>query len=167
MYLFKNNDYLKLSISTTLILGFFNVYIVIINRYFSYYGLTTKEISIISSTSYAAGVVGAIFLSLIADRTKRYKSELVTLNSILFLNQLVMTVMMEFYKGHVVYFVLTLVCYAITGFTILSIITISIDYVCEITYPIGESISVGLIISNSRILGFIAVYKFMKKGLLI
>ena len=153
----KNGSFIKLSIATTFTLGFFNIYIVIVNEYFSYYGLKQKEITIISAISYSSGVIGSVFLSIVADRTKKYKLILIVLNIVLLLNHFVMTILMEFVQGHNFYFILVLIVYGITGFSLLSLITISVDLACEITFPIGESLSVGFMISCSRVLGFASV----------
>jgi len=153
----KNGNFLKLSIATTCTLGCFNIYIVIINSYFSHYGLTSTEINIISIVSYSLGLIGSIGLSIIADRTKKYRLILIILNIILVITQVIMTILMEIIKGHNSYFAIILISYGVTGFTLLSIVTISIDFACEITFPIGESMSVGFMISCSRILGVAAV----------
>ena len=49
------------------------------------------------------------------------------------------------------------VFYTLTVSSIVPIFTTSMDYVCELTYPVGESISEGLIMSCNQISGIIGI----------
>ena len=138
-------------------MGSFNVFIVISTSYFTMHNLTVDETSIISIFSYSAGIVGSIVFSYLADRFKNYKFMIIILTSCLLFIQVIMTVLMEIFKSPDFYFYLVLICYTAFGLMMIPIISIGIDFLIESTFPIGESISFGMLISFSRIIGLITV----------
>jgi len=144
-----------------LILGSFNVFIVISTSYFQQHQLTSTETTTINISSYIAGILGSVIFSYLADKLKKYKLILVILNSCLLSFQIVMTILMEIFKSHKFYYYLILICYSCFGLTSIPIISIGIDFVSEVTYPIGEAISFGMVVSFSRVVGMITVNIFL------
>ena len=54
-------------------------------------------------------------------------------------------------------FILVLIVWSFTSIAILPIYTCSMDFVCEITYPVGETISGGILMTATQISGIISV----------
>ncbi len=151
----KNKSLLKFLFSFTGILSYFNVYGTITNGYFSQYGLKDDETSYISGFSNAMAIISSIVTSIILDKYKIYKKAFIILIVFAILSHLSMTIFLETQIENKFYFVLFL-CSLICS-SILPIYTVGMDFVCELTYPVGESISGGFIMSFNQIFGVIGV----------
>jgi hypothetical protein len=67
-----------------------------------------------------------------------------------------MTIFVEIFESQA--FIILLIGNCAVQLTNISFISISFDFVCELTYPIGESITGGLLMTSSQFSGIFAVY---------
>jgi len=156
--MFKNKNFIKLLISFTCILGYFNLYGTILNELFTKYLLSEWELSMIGGLANILALIGVMLISILIDKYKKYKISFIILNAIGLLSHIAMTMILELSKDNL--FILTAILWSICSISILPIYTCSMDFVCELTYPVGESISGGFIMSCTQISGIIAVKNF-------
>ena len=153
--MFKNRNFNYLLGSITCIMGFFNLYGTVLNKYFALYKVTNLQTSIIGGVSNVLGIVGSIVISVIIDNIKKYRKPFLILNIIGFVAQVLITILCEVLEDDA--FILVVILWSFLAFSVLPIFTISMDFVCELTYPVGESISGGLIMACNQISGILSV----------
>jgi Na+/melibiose symporter-like transporter len=152
----KNKSFLKLLVGFTCILSYFNLYGTIVNAYFgSIYGLTDDQTSILAGTANVLAIVSCIVISLILDKFKKYKAAFLCLNAAGIIIHAAMTILIEYFEESS--FPILMVMWTICSMCILPIYTCCMDFVCEMTYPVGESISGGTIMMCTQIaaIGFV------------
>jgi MFS family permease len=136
-------------------LTYLNVYGTIINEYFSRYGLLDSQTSYISAIANLIGILGSISVSILIDKFKNYRKTLLSLSILGMFSHLLMTILLEFYEKYAL--IILLILWTLCSFSIVPIFTCSMDFVVELTYPVGESISGGLIMMVNQITGILAV----------
>lgn len=153
--IFKNKNFFKLLISFTCIIGFFNLYGTITNEYFTKYGLTSDEASYIAACGNFIGILASLGISMIIDKYKNYRKSFLILNLIGLTTHVLQTILIELFKKYafIILFILFTVCLSV----LIPIFTCSMDLVVELTYPVGESISGGIIMSSNQISGITMV----------
>jgi MFS family permease len=151
----KNKNFVKLLISFTCIMGYLNLYGTIVNEYFSMYKLTDDQTSYIAGTANVFAIIGTLIISAILDKYKNYRKAFLILNFIGIICHSLMTLLIELYEEQAFYILIIL--WTLCSTSILPIYTCSMDFVVELTYPVGESISGGFIMSFNQISGIIAV----------
>lgn len=139
----------------TCILGYFNLYGTILNELFTKYYLTEREMSLIGGISNGIALIGIMLISMIIDKYRKYKFSFITLNIVGIISHISMMLVLEYVKENLYIYVAIL--WSICSVSILPIYTCSMDFVCELTYPVGESISGGFIMTCTQISGIIAV----------
>lgn len=137
-------------------MGYINLVGTVANEYLAKYNLNTNETSIISGTSNMLAIGGCILTSIIIDKYRMYRKPFIILNVTAIITQATYTLLIEFYEEKA--FVLTFVSYALINSTTIPIYACTMDYVAEQTYPVGASISGGIIMSVNQIFGIISVY---------
>ena len=145
-------------ISFTFVIGYLNLYATKINSILSKYNkINFNNISIIAGVGSFFGILGAIIMSIIVDKLKKYKITFIILAFLAIIFQIMITIFAEIIDGETNLFISIIICFFAVMFCIIPIFTISFDLVIELTYPVGESISGGIIMSMTNISGFIAV----------
>ncbi len=142
--LFNNNSYILLLISFTCTNGFYNFYPVIINDYLSNYFINQTAISYIFIFTLTGGLFGTFTLSIIVDRLRIYKFPCLIMNGLMIFSFSISTALLEMFNDtheNLDTFIL-IICSTFYGFCLMSLYTLHIDFACELTYPIGESISI-------------------------
>jgi FLVCR family feline leukemia virus subgroup C receptor-related protein len=142
-------------------MSYSNIYGTIINGYFSgLYELTNSMSSIIGSISNVIGIVGSLIVSYILDKRKKYKPIFILLNVVGLLSHCLYSLSLElFYYESSFYIVLVL--YSLCAFACFSIYTCSMDFACELTYPVPESIPAGLLVSSASVFTFVIVLQLI------
>jgi hypothetical protein len=100
-------------------------------------------------------LIGSIMVSALLDKWKKYRFAFIILTIASIIVHISLTVLLEVTTGYgylILYILVPLV-----SVLILPIFTCSMDYVCELTYPVGESITGGLIMTTSQISGVLLV----------
>ena len=145
-------------ISFTFIIGYLNLYGTKINSIFAKYNkISANKISQIAGIANVFGILGAIIISILVDKLKKYKITFIILALLATIFQFLITIFAEIINGETNSFISILICFSAVQFCIIPIFTISFDLVIELTYPVGESISGGIIMSMTQISGIIAV----------
>jgi FLVCR family feline leukemia virus subgroup C receptor-related protein len=152
--LFKNKNFIKIFFSFTCVLGFFNQYGTIINEILTRYDYNEKETSLISGVANFVAIFGVYLISIFIDKYKKYKLSFIILNIFGILSHTYFTLQLEYMEKNPI---LLLIIWSLTSSSILPIYTCSMDFVCEITYPVGETISGGIIMVATQISGIISV----------
>lgn len=134
---------------------FFNVYGTVSNEYFSKYNIAPSNINIIVGAAQVAGILGSLIISSIVDKTLEYRKYFLILNTLALISQILLTILPEIFPDDA--FIIIAVLYIFLCFCIIPIYSISMDLVCELTYPVGESISGGIIMTSCQITGIIFV----------
>jgi len=158
--MFRNKNFILLLISFTCILGYFNLYGTILNELFTKYSLSEKEMSLIGGFANCLALIGVLLISALIDKYKKYRISFLILNTIGIFSHIGMTLALEYIKNNL--FLYITVLWSLCSISILPIYTCSMDFVCELTYPVGESISGGLIMISSQISGIISVKIIIK-----
>lgn len=153
--MFGNKNFILLLFSFSCILGYFNLYGTILNELFTRYSLTEWEMSMIGGFANILALIGVLTISAVIDKYKKYKISFIILNTIGIISHIGMTFCLEYLEKNL--FVYISILWSICSIAILPIYTCSMDFVCEITYPVGESISGGFIMTCTQISGIISV----------
>ena len=153
--LFRNKNFVLFLVCATCIVGFFNIYGTILNPYLALYNVKDDEASYTSAAANGFGIATCLIVSCILDSTKKFKPMMIILNICGLIAMIILTVLLEFVEKNV--FVLCIILFTfIIGF-VTPIYTTGMDYVAEMTYPVGESISGGLIMCFNQIFGIIGI----------
>jgi Na+/melibiose symporter-like transporter len=144
-----------LLISFTCIIGYFNLYGTIVNEYFSRYGLDDDETNYVGVIANFSGIVGCLIISAFLDKYKVYKKPFLILSCFGLICHVTMTILLELSDSNA--FIILTVLWTFCSISVLPIFTISMDFVIELTYPVGESISGGVIMTCTQISGIISV----------
>lgn len=152
----SNKEFLKLLISLTCIVGFINIFATIFNSYMALYKIKDSTATYTAAVANLFGIITALIVSSIIDKNKKYKIAMIICNIISLVIFIITLILMETitnkYLG-----VTSFICYTlIIGFAV-PIYTSGMDFVCEITYPVGESTSEGIIMSFNQIMGIIGI----------
>lgn len=155
--LIKNKSFMLLFLVFTIIVGFFNMMGTILNQFLGTYSINTLETSIIGAIGNVLGIIGCVVSSIIIDKTRKYKPMFIIFITIALVSQVILTVFAEYIHGKASFYVWMITCSAIF-LSAVPCYAIGIDYVCEITYPVGEIVSGGFILAGSNILGIGEIY---------
>ena len=156
--LFTNKNFNILLICFTCIIGIWNMYGTIFTPYMAKYNITDSRAAIISSIANFTSIFFAMIGSYIIDKTKKFRLILLICNFCALIIMIIFTLLLELVNNLDVIFSFGIILYSsLVGFLI-TIHTNGMDYVCELTYPVGESQSGGIIMSMNQILGIGLTY---------
>jgi FLVCR family feline leukemia virus subgroup C receptor-related protein len=152
----KDTNFIKVLISLTCIVGFINIFGTIFNSYMALYKIKDSTASYTAATANLVGIIAALFVGNIIDKSKKYKYAMIICNIISLCTFIVTLILMETINQKYLS-IISFICYTlIIGFSV-PIYTSGMDFVCEITYPVGESISEGVIMTFNQIMGIIGI----------
>ena len=140
--LFTNIRFVYLFISYLLVVGYFDIMSTIINSLLYIYGISGQESSVIYAVSSVAGMIASLIFSWLLDKFKKFKLFMILLSLAGTLFHALFTLLLELVesKGLNAY-AIGLVVYSLISICVVSFFTIGMNYACEITYPVGESIN--------------------------
>ena len=152
--LFTNIRFIYLLIATLFIVGYYNIMGTIINSLFDMYGLTGQQSSVIYAVSSVAGMLSSLVISWLLDKYKKFKLFMIVLCVLGTIFQALFTLLLELIesKGLNAY-AIGLVLYTLVNMIVVPFYTIGMNYACEITYPVGESINGGIMMTMSQLSG--------------
>ena len=152
----SNINFIKLLISLTCIVGFINIFGTIFNSYMALYKIKDSTATYTAATANFFGIIAALVVGKIIDKSKKYKIAMIVCNIISLIIFIITLILMETvnkkYLG-----ITSFICYTLVIGTSVPIYTSGMDFVCEITYPVGESISEGVIMTCNQIMGIIGI----------
>jgi FLVCR family feline leukemia virus subgroup C receptor-related protein len=152
----SNINFIKILISLTCIVGCINIFGTIFNSYMALYKIKDSTATYTAAVANLFGIIMALIVGSIIDKYKKYKLVMLICNMLTIIFYIITAILMETvnkkYLG-----IISFICYTlIIGFAV-PIYTSGMDFVCEITYPVGESISEGIIMSFNQIMGIIGI----------
>ena len=134
------------------------MYGTIFTPYMAKYNISDSRAAIISSVANFSSIFFAMIGSFIIDKTKKFRLILLICNLSALLIMITFTILLEIVKNLNIIFIFGIILYSsLVGFLI-TIHTNGLDYVCELTYPVGESQSGGIIMSMNQISGIGLTY---------
>ena len=134
------------------------MYGTIFTPYMAKYNITDSRAAIISSIANFVSIFFAMIGSYILDKTKKFRIILLLCNFWALIIMIIFSFLLEYVKNLDVIFCFGIILYScLVGFLI-TIHTNGMDYVCELTYPVGESQSGGIIMSMNQIFGIGLTY---------
>ena len=146
--LLKNRSYLLLCANFTFLYGVYTSVGAVVAALTTPYGYTSTHNAIFGGVFIFSGVSGSFVLGMILDRTQRFKLiiNMISLSAIGFIGCGFFTLP----SGSVALFSVNLM---FIGFSVIPIIPISYAFAVELTYPIPEAMSNGMMILPSQIFG--------------
>ena len=157
--LFKNKRFIYLLISTLFVVGYYNVIGTIINPLFELYSISGNNSSIIYFISNISGMISSVIISKIVDKNNKFKLSMIILCVLGTIFEILLTIFLEIFKpenpneNSKIEFAITLIINSLVTIVVMPFYTIGMNYACEITYPVGESINGGIMMSVSQISG--------------
>lgn len=159
--LFKNKRFIYLLISTFFVVGYYNIIGTLINPLFELYSISGNNSSIIYFISNILGMVSSVIISKIVDKNNKFKLSMIILCVLGTIFQVLLTVFLEIFQpdekdkneSSTIEFIVALIINSLLTIVVMPFYTIGMNYACEITYPVGESINGGFMISASQISG--------------
>jgi FLVCR family feline leukemia virus subgroup C receptor-related protein len=124
------------------------------------YDISDHEASYIYAVSSAVGIVASIVISALLDKFKKFKLFMIILVILGLIFQALFTLLLELSveneKLHK--FAIGMTLYTLVTAVLIPFYTIGMNYACEITYPVGESINGGIMMSMSQISGIVGTF---------
>ena len=152
--LFTNIRFIYLLIATLFVVGYYDVMGTIINSLFDMYGVTGQQSSVIYAVSSVAGMISSLVLSRLLDKYKKFKLFMIILCLLGTLFQALFTLLLELVESrNLNAYAIGLVLYTLVNMIVVPFYTIGMNYACEITYPVGESINGGIMMTMSQLSG--------------
>ena len=153
--------FIFLAISSFFIVGYYLFVGTSINNLLYIYDLHSKKTTTIFSVSFTAGILSSIIISIILDKNKKFKLFLVSLSFLALIFQAFLTFLLELsFSKNLNEFAIGIVFYILIHSTVIPFYTIGMNYACELTYPVNESISGAVIMSMAHLCGLISFYLF-------
>ena len=150
--LFKNKEFVLALAIAFISIGAFNAILTLIESILMPRGITPAESGIIGAAFVVAGVIGAVIIPTISDRTKIRRNFMLT--------SIIMLVPLYLGMTLVKSYILLVIIAAIAGFAIMGVAPILCQHSSEVAYPAQEGTSLGLILLMGQISGTIFVLLF-------
>ena len=150
--LFTNKRFIFLFLAYLLVVGYFDTMSTIINSLLDLYTITGKQSSVIYAVSSIAGMIASLVISWLLDKYKKFKLFMIILSITGTIFQALFTFLLELIetKGLNAY-AIGLVLYSLINMVVVTFFTIGMNYACEITYPVGESINGSVMASMPQV----------------
>lgn len=152
--LLTNVRFIYLLIASFFVLGYYNVMGIIINAMTGMYGITVIENNLFYATSSFIGIITSIFFSVLVDKTKKFRLILLLLCLFGIIFQAVFTILLELsLRYNLNKFAIGITVYSLVVLVVIPFYTVGINYACEITFPVGESLSGGMLLTSTQLSG--------------
>lgn len=146
--LFTNPSYILLLVSYNFLYGIYTTMGAVVSNLTSPYGYSTSETALFGASFILAGVFASFGFSVVLDRTNRYK---LCLNILTFGACFsVLGVIWSLPSKNELLLELNLI---LAGIFVLPMIPVAYGFAVEITYPMPESVSNGMMIMISQLFG--------------
>lgn len=149
--LFKTRDFVLLTVCIFIALGAFNALSTLIDGIFEDQlpPGDTETAGSIAGVLIFGGILGAIVLAGISDKVKKRKPFLI----MAFLSAVPLLILLDYFTNIPLLFSLS----GLTGFLLISSLPIGLTYGAEITYPVPEETSTGVLMLSGQISGILFV----------
>ena len=130
--------------------GTFNALGTIVGVATAKFGYTNDNASLFGALFIVGGIIGSACFGIYVENTRKYKLAVFVICAMSF----VFTLGSYFTIPHDTVAGVSILCF-FQGFAMVSIMAVSFDYGVELTYPIGESFSTGVLMSSGQFFGII------------
>ena len=159
--LFTNIKFILLLISMFFIVGYYFIINIIFNNLLFMFKITTYQCTVIYSVSFTIGIILSLIISFFVDKYKKFKLIMIILCVSAAVFQVFLTFLLEISKSKGLNsFAICFVFYTLINAAIIPFYTIGMNYACEITYPVSETISGGILMIISQLCGIGGTYFF-------
>ena len=150
--IFSNTKYIFIIISMFFIGGYYYIMSMKFGYLVGIYTLDKQKSDLVYSISITVGVVSSLIISYILDKYKKYKIYLIIISLFCTVCQIFLTFLLELVKSKDLNaYAICLIFYIFINAGIICFYSIIINYICEITYPVSEYISIGFIVAVIQI----------------
>ena len=136
--MWNNKNFLMLSAAFALIYGMMMAMSVTFSNLFNPFGYSPAEISIVGGSSIIVGMVGAMTVGWILDRTARYRMTLITLSSMGVIAMSTALITLVFSDKNIGYLFCPIVA---VGLVTTSYFPACISYGAELTFPMQPAMA--------------------------
>jgi FLVCR family MFS transporter 7 len=150
--LLMNRNFLYVLIISFISMGLFNTLITKIELIFKPRGIQAAEAGIIGAVLVVSGIIGAVILPLLSDKTRRRVPFFITGIALLGF----LCAGLAFFTSYA----LLILTGALLGFIIMGLAPILFQHGAEVAYPVQEGASFGLIMLMGQISGVLFIYLF-------
>lgn len=151
----KNKNFVLLLIAFSTVLGNYNCLATIVDLLIKPFGYDESDSGVLGALLIVAGLIGAGLLGWYVEVTKFYKFSI-----ILCLIGFMSSIFMNIFVLYSYRFVFCGIACFLMGFAALPLLPLSFDLACELTFPIGEAMTTGLLMTGGQIIGAIEVLVF-------
>ncbi|KAF5402098.1 Feline leukemia virus subgroup C receptor protein 1 [Paragonimus heterotremus] len=149
-YILRNPHFVLLVLSYGINTGVYYALGTLLNLLLQAYFPNEKSIGWIGFTMIVAGIVGSILAGIILDRSKRYKLVIVSIYVLTLLSMAAFTGVLL-----VKSLALAFISSFFLGFTMTGLLPIGFEFAAELTYPVNEGLTSGLLNASCQIFGII------------
>ena len=151
--LFTNKRFIILLICMTCVFGYYNTIGSICTSLFEQYGVDSNKSNVVFAVSNIAGMIASVLLAKLLDKFKKFKLFLVLLSFAGTLSHLLFTILLEVsLKTSINAYAISLVLYSFIYMVVIPYYSIAMNYACEITYPVGESLNGGIVMGFNQLI---------------
>lgn len=154
--LFTNKIVILLMIIFGFIQGVFNTMGTVVGQISNRYGFSTDDASTFGAVFIIGGLVGSAIFGIWVEIKKTYKLSVIVISALSFLSMIATSFSFISRKSWLV----TLCCFLV-GASMIPIMAVGFELGVEITYPIEESYSTGLLMFAGQLLGIVYVSRFV------
>ena len=149
--LFKNKNFNYLLINFTVFVGFYSFFYVVANQLLDNYGFTENESNSLCAVSNFSGIVGIAIFTILGTKMKKFKLLMLIMNFLITIVYLIFTINLSLgVKSIYVYYIVFVFLGSLNSATFV----FGIEFACELTYPINESISSGILFVISQLFAY-------------
>ncbi len=148
--LFTNKNYMFMMISCVFLYGLNSAIGGVITTFTDPYPYDTSDISVAILVFMVSGVVNSFFLGSLLDKYQCFRKALIILSC-----SSILTLGIAFYtipSGKLGIFAAGMM---LTGASLVPVVTVCFSFAGELSYPVPESYSIGIMICISQIFGFL------------
>jgi predicted MFS family arabinose efflux permease len=140
--LFSNRNYMFMFASFNFLYGLYCAIAAVITSFTTPYGYETSDISIICLIFSVAGILNSFFIGTLLDKYQCYRKALIFLCC-----ASVVTLSLSFYGLPSRNVAVASGIMMLTGATLIPVVTVCFSFAAELSYPVPESYSIGIMIS--------------------
>ena len=133
--------------------AYFDIMSTIINGLLDLYTITGTQSSVIYAVASLIGMISSLIISWLLDKYKKFKLIMILLSITGSIFHALFSFLLELIESKGLNgYAIGIVLYSLINISIISFYTIGMNYACEITYPVGESINGSIMATAPQIL---------------
>jgi MFS family permease len=159
--LFSNCQFILLLIPTFFIVGYYYIMGVSFNNLMLIYGVTKTQCTIVYTVSIVIGIIASLIISYFLNKYMKFKLFMIILCILALVFQVFLTFLLEIVKSNKTnVYVICFIFNVLINAVVIPLYTTLMNYACEITYAIPESLSGGIMMTMANLCGIFGTYLF-------